>query len=617
MLKDINEWTQVYTNGGIPYENVDGRDNLKMMVDQFNNGHRSPNQVYSILRGMGVPRDRSIYAVENYWGKKSENPLYYYDANNKNKLNKMDNAFNIPTLSLKLKTLKESLEKIAGDETRVNYSAQTAVKIVEKYIIKLNDLQSSLRDIDKTENLNLKAKLTERLNIADIKSNPEFYYGSMLLQELATHNQLINVSEFIGEMRDIFENNKFKAALSNALYALNNKDSKYYSSVINDLEFLIKKDEKEITEGLNYILEKHSWVPLIKVILNAYSNDKKVTISNEEGKVSKVYSPVEVNEKNKSITFALGNKFYTLSNDSIEETTQISPTLYNINKSFQSFKILDNSFILFEDKNSLEISITDGTVKINGKNVDHKNGESFRNHLIRSRFFHLDEMYKIDQLMYLVEQFDTIIELDFITSISSKINEGVMVNLIKLDNTLYVNRINPSMKKNELIKAESAEDAKLLVKEMVNFDISKSIHEQLNEENKIRTKLEIEKSDLIDKINFLQEKKSELEKTTKLAVNREPLFEAIKLLDEELKDKEIKLQHVYQQLGNVSEAKSLEDQGYVEATLLKPELGFKVGDTVYVYAVDYTTSGDTDKVKVIESQGKPVKMLVKKNLKIA
>ena len=63
----------------------------------------------------------------------------------------------------------------------------------------------------------------------------------------------------------------------------------------------------------------------------------------------------------------------------------------------------------------------------------------------------------------------------------------------------------------------------------------------------------------------------------------------------------------------LNEAKAQEQ--YVNATITSPSLGMKKGDVVKVDALQYTSSGDNDKVDIIMANGKKAS-IEKKNLDV-
>ena len=87
------------------------------------------------------------------------------------------------------------------------------------------------------------------------------------------------------------------------------------------------------------------------------------------------------------------------------------------------------------------------------------------------------------------------------------------------------------MKTNNFIKAESATKAVEIVKEFINYDITSSVQDLLEEDVKKTVIVESRKNEILDKINFLKEQKSVLAKED---VKNEYIVEANKLITEEI-----------------------------------------------------------------------------------
>ncbi len=552
-MGNINEWTQVYLSGYIPDQNRYGIDNLRDITAQLSNGSRSRGQIYAILRGMGIPEDRAIYAINNFIENLPKPKLGFYDANNKNKLEIMDSNFSIAYLTKQIGSLKEELTVLINqDANRVNYSAQSAKSLVENYQVKLEQLDSTLKRLVEERDPNMIDKLKSGLHPADNCNAPEYYYASKLVSELSQYNSIVPIAEFVGKTMHILETNRYKTMLVNSAYLLeSDRRSNFYAPVIEDIRHLVIKEEKDVCESLKTIMQKHEWVPVIKHILNSYAVSEKKLVNTEDGKVSDVYSPVQINE-DKSLTFVLGGKYYNLKDEAITEQTdlsKISSVFFNVERALKHFKMIGESFFLYNGKNSLEFNPIDNQVKINDKVVNHTDLNTFRNYLIRTNFFRLDEMYRIDELVFLFEAVDTVKKLDFITSIQSRINESITVNLMKLGTSIYVNRINPMMGVNDLKTCTTAEDAQSLVKEFVNFDISSSVSDLLESEKKVRYEIQQECDSVQEKINYVSKKKEDVVNARSMSRKPEILDEAVKLLDSELKDLEVELQKLYSKMN--------------------------------------------------------------------
>jgi hypothetical protein len=102
---------------------------------------------------------------------------------------------------------------------------------------------------------------------------------------------------------------------------------------------------------------------------------------------------------------------------------------------------------------------------------------------------------------------------------------------MRIGENVYLNKINTSMKINEFSKIESATKAVEIVKEFVGYDISSSVEDLLSEDIKTIRIIESKKNELLDKITFLKEQKSDLSKQD---TTNEYITGANKLITEEI-----------------------------------------------------------------------------------
>jgi hypothetical protein len=177
--------------------------------------------------------------------------------------------------------------------------------------------------------------------------------------------------------------------------------------------------------------------------------------------------------------------------------------------------------------------------------------------------------------------------------------------MIGVQEGIYLNKVNPGMGLNEMIKFDTATETVEVVKEFINFDISPVLTERLLAENNEKAIVENKRKDLSDALTFLEEKKSEVEAAIKKLGETEELSEALNLLSEELKNKEKELADSY-----ITEKKSKDDylnDGYVEASVSKAGQGLKKDQEVLVSAEEYASLGDDDLLTImIPKTGKSV-----------
>ena len=617
MYQNINEWTQVYLNGMIP---ANAPDNLTEITRQLNNGSRTPNQIFSILRGMGIPYEKALYAVNNCMETVAPKPLGYIDVNKNNEFNMEPIKFNLNVLKDKIQGFNESLKSYIDDSAnKITYSAQLCSDIADKYLAAVHTVIINLNSI-KESDTETAARIKSRMSRYDIVAKSEYIYADAMLKELAGHMYLKPVSEFITEMNSILKSNKYSSILANTYKTLTtDKQSKFYESVVEEMERLLTKDEMSIREELTFSFRKYNWIPVIRAILEEYSRDTKKNYSNSEGNVNAVYSPVYITE-NKEAIFYLDNKFYNLKDTVVDiYEGSIPGNVLNTLKAMQDFKVDGKKMVMYHGKNTLEILTEDAetSVLVNGKKVDYKNINNFKNYLIRTSFYGLNEMHKLDQLLYMVESMDNIKNLDFITSISSKINNGIKVNVMRLGNNLYVNRINPHMGVNEFLKVNTAEEAQGLVNEYINFDISNSVEDLMKIENQKKNILINKKNEYIERLKFLEEKKLEIEKTISIIGTNDALKEALLVIEEEMISQEAGLQNTYAEMGEDGAInKKLLDMGYVLGSMKNDDGIFSAGMPIYVLAQDYTTKSNVEPIKIISDDGSKEGTVNKENISV-
>jgi len=723
--EQINEWTQVYLGGMTWDENSPGTDNLRDITIMLCNGKLTGNQIVSIMRGMGIPAERVTFALQTY-----VTPEYLKEVE-KNKNTNMSKIYDFSTAMDKINYLKAEITNlISVDENKINYTAKSALAIVDKYTTISNEISQISEKITKidedlvtlvdgreetffnkdlfskeisqleerkntlvresfykkeqfditsqeakdnlqklstllkneeaitelaaandnikdfaskieesiknevsfieTEITKFKENILESEKLTDLKKNKEllensiqeltkgkrFLYPLSLVAELKSADWLVPVNAFITEMNQVLLENKYSYFVNNAYYQL--KNAKYVASqeLVDVLESELETNESELRSKLIKTFEAYKWVPQINAIILEFANDEKILMSTGNGILNTLFSPIKENADN-SITFTLFGKYYSLKGSEISEATKenLPDSKYiMIEKALRNFsKMTSEKLEMFSQKSSLEINLTESVVKINEKSVEYQNVELFKNALVQSGLVQLSEMYKVSEIMSLLENLESLKELDFITSIQSNKHNGVFVNVIKVNESIYLNRINSSMGVNELVKTETAIEAQTLVNEFVQFDISNLIFEKLEKEVQENIKLEKEKESLSKQIAFLEEKKNSIKTAISQIGESSKLTEAIELIDNEIKKFDILLQESYTKLSKkkLTESNHL-DKGFVPGQVKEGDGDFKKGEKISVKAEDYTKSGDDDLIDIIKGDGSVIKDALKK-----
>ena len=166
-----------------------------------------------------------------------------------------------------------------------------------------------------------------------------------------------------------------------------------------------------------------------------------------------------------------------------------------------------------------------------------------------------DSRIVAEKIAFLIESIGTVKEIDIFTSIASRQRNGVAVNIAKMNESIFVNRINSAMGCNEMIQVKSAKVAQELVNEFVNFDITPLVQEMLTNEEKQAFDLQTKKNSLQESIKTYEDKKKEVIAAMALHPEAGELKEAFSLVSNEIESQEKELQAVYHQISELAEKK--------------------------------------------------------------
>jgi len=312
-----------------------------------------------------------------------------------------------------------------------------------------------------------------------------------------------------------------------------NSNADFYAGAIQKLIEIKPLSESAIREQLKYGMESLSWVPQVKHLVET-CNSLEGNISNDNNAtITRKYSPVI--EANDMTCFYLSGNVYGIKENQI---TSIDPltmgalflTLIAVT---EKFKFNPGSLSYYKGGSAIEFQLTeDETIfKFNHNVIDIKESNDIRNFLLSNGSFRMNETSELDMVVKAYENASSFVELDFVNSISSRIKKGLTTNVIRIGESIYINRINTGMQMNEILKAESAIQAIELVKEFVNFDISPTLVDLLKGEQREIALVEAKRNQLFDRVQFLNESRS---KISTLDFNNPLIASSDQLLVEEI-----------------------------------------------------------------------------------
>ena len=639
MEKVIKEGqTQVYMGGGIdrqygvntdaPYLNTPPQQLIdivgvlfsqsgKTKLDGKNGkvvegGPMTDSQVLTILVGMGTPQQLAMSAINAFKG----NQIEITENNNKQK-NHNEMKFTIAELHENVMKSIEALKVMNSDNSRVSYTANNALNILEESL--------------KAFPMRFKNEETEVIS-EEIENNVnpmlKFTIAKQLHRDLASSDWINPIRELRSYITGAYTDTKWSFRIAEAVSRTQTQKGKMFEGLVNDLEGLLTESSDSIKAKFSSIAAKNPWSMDCKAILNEMKAEDNKASSNGGGHISTILSPVLESEN--GLTFHLHGKNYNFDGKAITETEVKDARFFDVLEGLGMFKNMNNTLVTFGEGNdrTLEYNLTEGTIKLGNTDLSNANIIELKESLMALNFFGYRNQWKIDKVCKFFESVDLLAEMDNFTNITSNEFSNLFLTMINVQEGFYVNKVNSGMHVNEMVFVSSATETVKLVKEFINYDASPILSEQLIAENNEVAKVEKERSDISDKISFLEEKKAKVKEAINKLGETEELTEAMNLLEEEISKFEKSLQETYDKVvlgGNkgdkskthdgedfeeedekkeeaVTEKKSRNDyldDGFVEAEIAKNGNGLKKGMEVMVSAEDYTSLGDDDQLECI------------------
>lgn len=483
---------------------------------------------------------------------------YSLDEAIADKINAEEELFNLKNQIVTIEDTKNVLETAKHKLNNQSLDESVNVDEIAHMLQKYNDITTISKSIEiATKSMNEaevnRIKAENELNSLENQVTSILGRKNMLetisiaRQKLHEHAWIESVKELCLYFDRIKNENKFSIFLMESLY--NMKSDKYLSlnaKPVAAIEKMIEKGENYIKE--NYLtLKEFSWTTPLKNAVSKIANSLNEMTDTSAAVVQKLYSPVQVNEDN-SITVSLFGKFYAITPDSILEAnkTQIpSARFLKTLDAMSLFSITNEEFTYYGKRKSL--SILENKIYVENTALSQTTPEAIMAALQESALTSNDSYQIAEKISFLVESLDTIKEIDIFTSLISKQHKNVAVNIAKINENIFINRVNHTMNLNEMIQTSSAKVAQGLVNEFVNFDIAPLVQEMLNNEEKIAYRYKIEKNKLQESIEILENKKKEIFTNIALYPNAKELKDLYEAVNSEINSQEKELQLIYLQ----------------------------------------------------------------------
>ena len=587
-MKKIDEGqTQVYMNGGIePQHGVNSSPYLQHPPQQLldiikglkTGTNKTPAQLLAILVGMGIQQKMAETAIL------MSEPSVTMQENQKNH-NKMN--FTLSSLYEQVNLCINQLKEIKSDRSRVSYTTQSALSILE----------STLNSFPMRFNNDVTAVVSEEVENT-VNPSLKFEIASKLHKQLSVASLVNPVQQLREFIENIYNENKFLFRVSQSVQNTSQQRGKMYESLTESLTNILKENNEIAKQKFQIIAAKNPWSTDCKVIQNELKIEESRLVDSSIAKIVKTYSPI--NKSSNGLSFSLHGKTYSVKDGEIKESVVNDTRFYNVLEGLKHFKLDGDNIITFgENGKILEYNITEGKLTYGKSDLTNASIIELKEALTATNFSGYRNMWKNDTICRFFESIDYLYEMDNFTTLQSQEFLGLYLTVIAIGENIFINKVNPSMQLNEMIKVETATDAVKIAKDFMNYDISSIFNDKLVAEKSQKAIQEKLTSNINDKLTFLEEKKAEIKNAIDQYGKTTELSEALSILEQEIVSNETKLANSYLTEGNAKKkyAKLLMDLS--GEMLSKSEFKEYVSD-YYNSPDEFDIDTDSDYYKAIE-----------------
>jgi len=363
------------------------------------------------------------------------------------------------------------------------------------------------------------------INHVSIKGLSEAFLIEAMISELEQFAWEKNAKAALVNLKKAFESNRKEIEVAKAIEEINGSGGRdLYSSIVEAMRNWLSSEDR-ISEKLLVDLKKWSFNPIVRSLVERVSNLQgqsgnkfNVKVNSSNCDVKSIIAPSLVTEN--SSVFVTSNRFFRATEDGVrimerEEAGRLSGRFLKavLALSNPNVKINESGLDLYLGKNKLSVVFESETdtknIFFNGKRIAEDKLGFTLSFELRNGF--QGSATAIENAVQVVEAANYLSEIDFGKKIVSKIYEGVEANVFKFDNRVFVHRVNPAMKKNELFEGNGSQ-AVNLVKEFLGFDLSESMTEILDKEERILSIMKNDKAEIKKNLAIIESEVNKINK---------------------------------------------------------------------------------------------------------
>ncbi len=379
-----------------------------------------------------------------------------------------------------------------------------------------------------------------------VKGFSEAFLIESMISELENFSWEKHAKSALINLKKVYEKNRKEIEVAKAIEEINRSGGRdLFSSIVESMRHWLNT-ENRVSEKLINDLKKWSFNPTVRSLVEKFTqiegNNGKfsINVNFDNCEVRSIVAPSLVFE-NHSV-FVTSDRFFKASQKgvSVMERAEASKLPGKFLKaalalSNPAVRINENGLDMFIGKNKLSVVFESDTetksVFFNGKRIPESKLGFILSMELRNSF--QSSASVVEQATQIVEAANYLSEIDFGKKIVSKIYEGVEANVFRFGQKVYVHKINPAMKKNELFEGNGTQ-AVNIVKEFLGFDISESMADILENEDRVLAIMKNDKQEIRNNMSIVE---SEIAKIAKALQTNPSLSES-----QEIKEAQAMLQ---------------------------------------------------------------------------
>lgn len=404
------------------------------------------------------------------------------------------------------------LEKIQRDAVVYNLGIVESLETIKHKSV--FGQTPAFKDVEKFVNENINAGKTDMEFINQYYNMlSKFDYDKVVESECkklkdiyAKYNDIILVHEALNYIK---HNNKLNL---NSKLEEDLKD--YLESPSNYKRKSIVENNKETTLDGNLLnfLNSFNTIQNTNGIVN--SNPKDFSIENVYGFIQTNLSEGKLNEY-----MIIDNRYYhKVGNDlKVVKESKMPNKILELNYIFNSYNfelVNESTFRGFSGTDKIEIKINEAGIP----NL-YINNEMLKSNIEQDVLEYVAKNMKSNinfkSLFHLVENIDTFVKFDFANIVRYKRDPKIYFNLMKIDESFYINYINEHIELNKYAKTNKFTTLRNQLYEFMEFDITQSFLPQIinetNDINELKEKARIKNNEINECVNKLQHLEMDVE----------------------------------------------------------------------------------------------------------